>query len=75
MLIDAREIELPELFLQLRVILASLLGENVTIEIFLRNYSDAKKVTAFAAMSGCQTSIEKKGDYCIVRITGHVCCV
>lgn len=75
MVIDAREIELQELFVNLKEIMCSSSGKEVVADIRVRGYGDAKKVTAFASMSGCQTRIENKGEYCIVHISGYACCV
>lgn len=73
--IDARELDLKELFQKLKQILASKLGEDVFIEILIQNQRDVKKIQSFAALSGCQTSVEKKEGYFIVQITGSPCCV
>jgi hypothetical protein len=75
MVIDGREMELRELFLKLRERLAARCGKEVSIDILLRTYSDAKKVSAFAAMSGCLANIEKNENSYVVHIIGNVCCV
>jgi len=73
--IDAREIELRKLFVKLKEIMCSYCGNEVDIDILVKSYSDSKKLSTFALMSGCKTSIEKKEEYCIVRISGNACCV
>jgi len=75
MFIDARDMKLQELFIQLREIFASLVGKDVAIDISMGSLTDAQKAAAFATMSGCKTDIEKKEDFFIVHITGQVCCV
>lgn len=74
MMIDAREIELMDLLLQLKEILAAQCNLEVSIDVVVRNFPDSKKVSTFAAMSGCQTeTLETDGCY-LVRISGNVCC-
>jgi hypothetical protein len=73
--IDAREIELKELFVRLRELMRSHCGQDLAVDVLVGSYSDSKKVTAFASMSGCQTSTEKKAEYFIVHVTGIACCV
>jgi len=73
--LDARKIEMLELFVKLKEIMCSSCGKEVDIDILVKNYSDSRKLSTFALMSGCKTSIEKKEEYCIVRISGHACCV
>jgi hypothetical protein len=75
MSIDARDMALRELFVKLREIMYASCGKDVAVDILIKSYTDAGKVTSFASMSGCRTSIEKKGEYCIVHISGHACCV
>jgi hypothetical protein len=75
MKIDARALDLRELFQTLKEVLATKLGEDVFIEILIQKQSDVKKIQSFAALSGCQTSVEGKEGYFIVRITGSPCCV
>ncbi len=75
MVIDARNLQLEELFRRLREILASKIGTEVFIEILFDTHTDTKKIKAFVSMSGCQMEIgEKEGDK-ILRITGSPCCV
>jgi hypothetical protein len=74
MSIDARDIELRELFVKLREIMRASCGKDVAVDILIRNCADAGKVTTFVSMSGCRTSIEKKGEYSIVHISGNACC-
>lgn len=73
--IDAREIGLSELFVELRELMCSSCGKEVDIDILVKGYSDSRKLSTFALMSGCRTNIEKKEEYYIVRISGHACCV
>jgi hypothetical protein len=68
MKIDARALDLRELFQTLKEVLATKLGEDVFIEILIQKQSDVKKIQSFAALSGCQTSVEGKEGYFIVRI-------
>jgi hypothetical protein len=74
MVIDAREIELRELFLKLKDLLGCSMNNEVSFEVFVRDAGDSKKVVAFASMSGCTTAISRKNDYYVVSITGFVCC-
>jgi hypothetical protein len=73
--IDGRGIELRKLLVELKEIMCSSCGKEADIDILVKSYSDSKKLSAFALMSGYKTSIEKKEEYCIVRISGHACCV
>jgi hypothetical protein len=72
--IDAREIELFDLFLQLKEMFAAQCGLEVDLDILVGTLRDSKKVSAFAAMSGCQTETLKRDDFYLVRITGSICC-
>lgn len=74
-IIDARNLELKELFMKLKEILESELGKDVFIEILINTFTDIKKIKSFVSMSGCQTDAEKKDGYYIVRVTGTPCCV
>ncbi len=74
MIVDARTIDTRELLLQMRDILADKCGQDVSIEVFLSGEGDTRRLKAFVSMSGCQTIVEKKEGYYIVRITGNVCC-
>lgn len=72
--IDAREIALTDLFLQLKDLFAERCNLDVSVDVLVGNFRDSKKISAFAAMSGCQTET-LDGDGCyVVRITGSVCC-
>jgi hypothetical protein len=76
MVIDARGVELKELFVKLKEILSTdgRCGD-VCIEILLDTHNAAQKVRAFVSMTGCQTEIkEKKGCY-VLYVTGSPCCV
>lgn len=73
--IDARRLKPEELFMKLKEILESKMGMNVLIEILLDRHSAAKKVRAFVSMTGCQTELEEKDGYYVMRVTGSPCCV
>lgn len=60
--------------MELKGILASKHGCNVSIEIMLNTADDVGKFTSFAAMSGCKTEIDKKDGYYIMHVTGIPCC-
>ncbi|RPI36354.1 MAG: hypothetical protein EHM54_05925 [Nitrospiraceae bacterium] len=74
-IIDAREIGLKELFIRLREFMRSRCGQDIAVDVLVESYSDSMKVTAFASLSGCQTSTEKKAEYYIVHVSGIACCV
>ncbi len=74
MIVDARTLETRELLLRMREVLADNCGREVFIEVFLSAENETKRLKAFVSMSGCQTIVEKKEGYYIVRITGNVCC-
>lgn len=75
MTIDARKgRDARELFHKLKDILAKEIGKEVIIEVMVATNDIAKKVRAFAEMSGCQTEIEEKEGYYIARVTGYPCC-
>lgn len=75
MTIDARELESHELFRKLKDILTSKVGTDVFIEILFDTRPAAKKVRAFISMTGCQTELEEKEEYYVLRVTGSPCCV
>jgi hypothetical protein len=74
MIVDGRILETRELLLQMRDVLAGNCGQEVCIEVYLTREAETKRLKAFVSMSGCQTIIEKKEGYYVVRITGSVCC-
>ncbi len=74
MRIDARDINTQELFIQLKEILSSKFGCDVHIEILTNTPADIKKITAFVSMSGCNTEIDRKEEYYIIRVKGIPCC-
>lgn len=74
MRIDARKLDLQDLLKQLKDILSSKRGCEVSIEVSINTVSDAKRVKAFAAMSGCNTDIDKKDNYYIIHVKGISCC-
>jgi hypothetical protein len=74
MILDARTIDMRELFAQMRDLLADHVGQEVSVEVFLSGERDTKRLRAFVSMSGCQTIVEQKEGYYIVHITGSVCC-
>lgn len=75
MVIDARGLDLPELFLKLKEILTSKRGMEVFIKVLLDTHSATKKAKAFVSMTGCKADIEEKEGYYLLRITGSPCCV
>jgi translation initiation factor 1 (eIF-1/SUI1) len=76
MTIDARGIELKELFARLKEILSTdgRCGD-VCIEILLDTLDAAQKVRAFVSMTGCQTEIKEKEGRYVLYVTGNPCCV
>lgn len=72
--LDATQGNLEEVFLKLKEMLASKLGSDVSIIVQAGSQADAKKVQAFASMSGCQTSVDKRDEWYIIHITGSPCC-
>ena len=74
MIVDARTLDSKELLLRMRDVLADHCGREVSVEVFLSGERDTKRLRAFVSMSGCQTVVEQKEGYYIVRITGSVCC-
>jgi hypothetical protein len=73
--IDARQLTSEELFTKLRDILASHRGCDVSIDILLDTRSMSERVKAFVSMTGCQTELEEKNGYYIIRIRGSPCCI
>ena len=74
MIIDARDFEETSLFVKLKETMASFCGKDVLIEILLSSRQNAKKVMAFASMSGCRAEIGEKEGYTVI-ISGNVCCI
>ncbi len=74
MIVDARTLDSRELMLRMRDLLANHCGREVSVEVFLAGERDTKRLRAFVSMSGCQTVVEEKEGYYVVRITGSVCC-
>jgi hypothetical protein len=66
--IDARNLDQQELFARLKEILSSNRECGVSIEILIGTSAEAKKVEAFASMSGCRTETEKKDDHYTVHL-------
>jgi hypothetical protein len=75
MQIDARDLEVQDLLTRLKDILSAKRGSDVNIEILSSSRDDTIKTKSFVDFSGCQTKIEKKEGYYIIRITGSPCCV
>jgi len=75
MVIDARRLELQELFKRLKEIFASGCGADVFIEVLVDTSANIKQIKAFISMTGCRTAIEERDGNYIVRITGTPCCV
>jgi len=73
--IDARGIELKEVYIRLKEILASKLGAEVFIEIRLGTLNDTRSVKAFVSMTGCKTEVREEEGYYVVVIKGSPCCV
>jgi hypothetical protein len=73
--LDARGLDLQDLFKQLKEILAMNRGSEVCLEVLLDIHADAAKVKSFVSMSGCMARVEKKGEYYVVHIYGTPCCV
>ncbi|MCK5504140.1 MAG: hypothetical protein KAJ10_03210 [Thermodesulfovibrionia bacterium] len=73
--LDTKELELKELFIELKDILTSKLGKEVSIRICVYSQSEAAKIKAFITMSGCQIKVDKKEGCYILHITGCPCCV
>jgi hypothetical protein len=74
MQIDGRALDIQDLLTRLKDILSSKRGSDVNIEIFSSSRDDVKKIKSFVAFSGCQTTVEAKEEYYIIRITGSPCC-
>ncbi|MDH4028821.1 MAG: hypothetical protein OEU95_08325 [Nitrospirota bacterium] len=72
--IDARELDMQDLLKKLKENLSFKCGCDVSIDIMLNTTEETRKVSAFAAMSGCKTKTDKKGEYYIMHITGTPCC-
>jgi TusA-related sulfurtransferase len=72
MKLDARGLKPEELFRKLKHMLSSC-GSNESVEVLVYDQVTAKKVKAFASMSGCPVEIEKKEDFFILRITENTC--
>lgn len=74
MQIDARELEITELLKKLKEILSSQRCGEVNVDLNVKTAADAKKIEAFASMSGCSTKIDKKDNYYLVHVKGNPCC-
>jgi len=74
MIIDGRGIDVQMVLVRLKEMLSSYCGMEVSIDILLGKHEDARKVRAFASMSGCTTDMEGKDGYYLLRIRGNVCC-
>ena len=72
--IDARLLDIQEVLAKLKELMSSACGRELDIEITMSSLSEANKVKAFAAMSGCRTEVEKKGECYIIVIKGIPCC-
>jgi len=75
MVIDARKMELHELFMKLKNFFHDRCGQELNVDVMIDTYHNAKRIAAFSSMSGCRTNIEKKEGYYFVHITGSACCV
>jgi hypothetical protein len=74
MVIDGRDSEMFDLFLQLKEIFAAQCGLEVRVDVLVENFHDSKRIATFAAMSGCQTETQEREGCYVVRITGSICC-
>ncbi|MDA8083506.1 MAG: hypothetical protein M0024_07610 [Nitrospiraceae bacterium] len=72
MRLDARALEPGRLFRQLKDMIATC-GSNEFIEVTVADFSTAQKVRAFASMSGCPVTVEKKEDCIVLRIDENTC--
>ncbi|MGC2061433.1 MAG: hypothetical protein WA610_00530 [Thermodesulfovibrionales bacterium] len=72
MQLDSRDLKPEELFRKLKHMLSSC-GSNESVEVLVYDQATAKKVKAFASMSGCPVEIEKKEHVIILRITENTC--
>ncbi len=72
--INAMESGLDNTLAKLKDTLSSGHGCSVSLNITVGTEQDAKKVRAFAGMSGCSSSIDKKENHYIIHITGTSCC-
>ncbi len=75
MIIDARQLKSEELFIKLKEILASERHKDISIDVLLDTHQAAKRTMAFVSMTGCQTKVEGKKGYYVLRVTGCPCCV
>jgi len=73
MVIDAREIGAQEILTKLKKIFEEYCEKEVDIEILIKTQSDAKRIKAFAAMSGYNTKVEVENGYFATHITGISC--
>lgn len=73
MVIDAREIGPLEILTKLKKIFEEYRVKEVHIEILIKTQSDAKRIKAFAAMSGYCANVEAKNGYFATHITGVSC--
>ncbi|UCD34496.1 MAG: hypothetical protein JSU90_09370 [Nitrospiraceae bacterium] len=75
MQIDARHLELVQLFKKLKELLDAGRGEQeILIDVLVNTASDANKVKTFVSMSGCGTEIDKKDNLYIIHVKGFPCC-
>lgn len=72
--IDARSMDVQEVLAKLKELMYSACGREVDIEFTMDSLPGAKKVIAFAKMSGCRTEVEEKGECYIISIKGIPCC-
>lgn len=72
--IDAREIELLDLLRELKELFHAQCNLEVNVDVLVSDFRDSRKVSTFAAMSGCQTEILETDGCYLVRISGNICC-
>lgn len=73
MVIDAREIGPQEILTKLKKIFEEYREKEIDIEILIKTQSDAKRIKAFATMSGYNANVEAKNGYFSTHITGISC--
>jgi hypothetical protein len=73
MIIDAREIGPHEILSKLKKMFEEYREKEIDIEIIIKTQSDAKRIKAFAAMSGYNANVEAKNGYFSTHITGISC--
>jgi len=73
MQIDTRGLKHPEPLKKIKDVVSSMCTNYVDVEVLVDTCEYGRTVKGFAEMTGCETEVEKKDDYCIVRIKGGSC--